>query len=86
LVGCSNFKEYLILGDDVVIADPIIGEQYITLLSSLGIKVRLQKTIKSFNKPYSCEFASQLLKDKEILSPLPMGLIKEGSIESLFSF
>lgn len=79
-----RFRDYLVLGDDVVIADALVAEIYIDLLSKLGVKVSKPKTTVS-RQGSGCEFASQLLVDGIIYNPLPMGLVLEGSVDRLFS-
>lgn len=64
------FLDYLILGDDLVIASEVIAREYISLATSLGIKVSLQKSYVSdigfFN------FANQSYRGQTNVSPLSL--------------
>lgn len=42
--GISDFKSYAILGDDVVIANTAVADQYKILLSELDMPISLAKT------------------------------------------
>jgi hypothetical protein len=83
--GFEDFDDYLVLGDDVTIASKIVGEEYIKILNLIGVDVSLSKTVKRTNGMTAIEFASQLIVESEVYSPLPLGLVIEGSVERLFS-
>jgi len=82
-VGIKDFREYLVLGDDVTIASREVGEEYIRLLNRLGVRVSLAKTVRSSDRRRATEFARQFIVEGEVLSPLPVGLLIEGSVQSL---
>lgn len=82
-VGYKDFREYLVLGDDVTIASREVGEEYIKMLGILGVRVSLTKTVRRTDRRSATEFARQLIVEGDILSPLPMGLLIEGRVQSL---
>jgi hypothetical protein len=72
----SWFLWYAVLGDDVVIADRAVANQYVKVMSELGVKIGFHKSIVSSNS--SLEFAKRFyLKGKEV-SPLSLGGIAAG--------
>nr|BCP96873.1 RNA dependent RNA polymerase [Fusarium sambucinum mitovirus 2] len=70
--GKPNFTQYCVLGDDIVIADDIVSQEYLTLMNLLGVKISLGKSI---NSSIFTEFAKKL-KGKDLnISPIGSGLI-----------
>jgi hypothetical protein len=57
------FPLYAVLGDDVVIGDPYVAEQYLLIMKELGVDVNMTKSLVSSNgsaefaKRYICHFA-----------------------------
>lgn len=59
-VGLTGwFTRYLVLGDDIVIADGRVAEEYIKLMSALGVQIGLAKSLVSSNGSF--EFARQFV-------------------------
>jgi len=56
LNGITNFDQYILLGDDIVIKNDSVAQTYINILSKLGVEVSLNKTHVS-NDTY--EFAKR---------------------------
>jgi hypothetical protein len=82
-----NFKDYLILGDDVVIAHKRVSEEYYSILSDLGVEVSLRKSVVSSETHYSCEFASRHFLKGEEYSTLALGLVhNKTNLLQLFKF
>lgn len=79
------FEDYLLLGDDLVIADKEVAECYIKIITDLGVGISMIKSVIGNDTHLGVEFASQYLLGAENLSPLPIGLIHEGTTEALFS-
>lgn len=73
-VGISKFTDYLVLGDDVVIARDAVAHEYLVLLSGLGVEVSTTKSIRPSEK-IGAEFASKLLCRDGNVGPLPFGLL-----------
>jgi hypothetical protein len=76
LAGKKDFKDYCILGDDVVIANDEVAEQYLILMSSLGLSINRQKSLES--KDFT-EFAKKLKGFSGLdYSPIGAGLILQS--------
>lgn len=75
----SWFMDYLVLGDDVVIADKQVAETYQSILASFGITVGLAKSFVSKDGMFN--FANQSFVGKDNISPL--SLREEVGIDSL---
>lgn len=68
-----DFKDYCILGDDVVIANDIVAKEYLNLMSTLGLSINRQKSVESF---IFTEFAKKLKGYNDLdYSPIGPGLI-----------
>jgi hypothetical protein len=59
---------YLILGDDVVIADSAVASHYLDILSEIGSPINLTKSIVSTNGSF--EFAKRFIVDYVDVTPL----------------
>jgi len=66
------FKDYCILGDDIVIANDKIALNYQEIISDLGVEMSLQKSIIS--KDFT-EFAKKLRGKKYDFTPIGPGLL-----------
>jgi len=70
LSGLSlEFKDYLVLGDDVVIANKDVAEKYVEVCDSLGISVSLSKSFVSTSSGL-LQFASQVYLNGKNVSPV----------------
>lgn len=45
MVGISKFRNYLILGDDIVIANKLVAESYISIMEGLGVAISKPKCV-----------------------------------------
>lgn len=72
-VGKSNFSDYAVLGDDLVIADKAVADAYLVIAKDLGIEINLFKSLMS--KTSVSEFAKRLFSEDGDLSPLPPKLL-----------
>lgn len=70
---------YVMIGDDIVIADSSLGAEYLSLVTSLGIDVSLNKTHRS---PDLFEFAKRLFFKGEEITPFPISSLKESGKRS----
>lgn len=84
-VGEKNFIDYLVLGDDVLIAHRKVAERYKTLIESIGVRLSLTKRVLPGTYSDGAEFASRLVKGRFDLSPLPVGLVTKRDVISNFS-
>nr|UBR58459.1 putative RNA-dependent RNA polymerase [Rhizoctonia solani mitovirus 1] len=78
-VGFSTmFKDYVILGDDIMIANEKVATQYRRIMESLGLAISQHKSIISTNSTTSAQIAEicrrVFVRGIEI-TPLPMKLI-----------
>jgi len=73
--GIMNFSDYCILGDDVVIANDDVAEEYRALMSCLGLEINLQKSV---NSKIFTEFAKRLQGPSIDFSPLGAGLVLQA--------
>jgi hypothetical protein len=75
------FLDYAILGDDVVIANSEVANIYKQIITSLGVKISLQKCVEPENvitkegDSSSLEFASIYMTDGVNFEMMPLGLI-----------
>jgi hypothetical protein len=83
-VGIDKFEDYLVLGDDVVIAHHEVADSYISLMTEVGVSISIPKSIQP-GPPKGVEFASKLITEEEDLSPLPLGCLKTKTILSIFT-
>jgi hypothetical protein len=78
LCGLSDFKDYIILGDDIVIKDNRVARKYITLMTRFGVDISPTKTHVSLD---TYEFAKRWIsKGREISGLSLKGII--GNIKS----
>lgn len=73
--------QYLILGDDVVIANEKISEQYKLIMRLLRVEVDLSKSHLSTNGKSRCEFAKRLFINGHEVSPLPVRLLGGNALD-----
>jgi hypothetical protein len=81
----DNFMDYIVLGDDIVIANEDVANRYIDIISVLGVEISKPKRIVPREDFCGIEFASQLFTKGERVTQLPFGLVLEGGSLSLFS-
>lgn len=82
-VGLTKFNDYLVLGDDIVIARKQVALKYQELIEQLGVGISLHKSIVP-SEEVGLEFASKLISKLGNLSPLPVILLlKEGIVSKL---
>lgn len=85
-MGITGFKEYLVLGDDVIIAKAMVAQSYRDTLARLGIEISMAKSVYPSKGQNSAEFASKLLTLEGDLSPLPLGTVYSGTHSDVFTF
>ncbi|QTY21822.1 RNA-dependent RNA polymerase [Botryosphaeria dothidea mitovirus 3] len=67
---------YCLLGDDIVIGDKEVGELYLKVIGSLGVKVSMAKTHRSKT---TLEFAKRWIHNGQEITPFPISAMKEAS-------
>jgi hypothetical protein len=73
--------EYVVLGDDVVIADERLASEYVEVMASQGVSISLDKSVLPINniskEDYSAEFAKQTLLNGHDLTPISPNILEE---------
>lgn len=67
-----NFDDYVILGDDIVIGNDKVADEYLIIMEALGVEISLGKSVISSK---FTEFAKRLKGVKLDVTPLGPGLI-----------
>lgn len=67
-VGCSHFEDYLVLGDDLVIAHEAVANEYLKLAKEWDVEINLSKSVISRNG--SLEFAKRFVYKYQDVSGL----------------
>lgn len=63
------FEDYAVLGDDIVIANKEVAEQYVKIMDDIGVEIGLAKSLIS--RKGGLEFAKKFYLDKVDCSPIP---------------
>jgi hypothetical protein len=79
-----NFNDYVILGDDIVIANSHVAGIYETVINELGVGISETKSLKSAD---SYEFAKRFFHNNEEMTAFPLAAIVENaeSISAIWS-
>lgn len=67
---------YVLLGDDIVIAHKEVAEMYLKVIKDLGVEVSELKTHVSLD---TCEFAKRWIHQGHEITPFPISSLKESS-------
>lgn len=79
LEGLSNFRDYIVLGDDVAIVNDKVSKRYRKVLSDLEVPISKDKSIISAEGLHSCgEIAKRLFLRGNEISPIPPDLIRSA--------
>jgi len=70
--GISNFSDYAILGDDIVIRNNAVAKEYVLVLKYLGLSINMSKSVISSD---FAEFAKVLKGPYVNYTPVGPGLI-----------
>lgn len=81
--GYRNFSDYLVLGDDVVIFNTKVSDEYVNILETLGVDTKPEDSIMP-GELHSIEIAKRLFRLGREISPLPMRLYRRN--KSLFYY
>jgi hypothetical protein len=77
-----NFKDYVLLGDDIIIADDAVAVMYMLIMDELGVEITQSKT---FHSSKLCEFAKRnFLNGVEITALSSSGLARSWKRYFLF--
>lgn len=69
--------QYEVLGDDIVIFDRQIADQYLIIMAELGCEINLSKSIVSHNRPVF-EFAKRTCWGPHIVSGISIAQVRAG--------
>jgi len=84
--GIRRFEDYLVLGDDIIIAGDEVSKSYLELVKGIGIEISIPKSVLPNSVVRdSGEFASRLIVGQTDYSPLPVGLILLRDLASQMS-
>lgn len=72
--GIARFTNYMLLGDDIVIAHDLVAQEYIKILERLDCPISLAKTHKSRDL---FEFAKKIVFQGQEISPFPVSGLQE---------
>jgi hypothetical protein len=80
LVGKTNFTDYQLLGDDIILWDEAVAESYQSLMSDIGVTISSSKTVISECLDNSVgEFAKRIFQNGTEISPLSPTLLMMSS-------
>jgi hypothetical protein len=68
-VGYEEFRDYILLGDDIVIRNDKVAAEYKLIMSSLGVEISAAKTLVSLD---TFEFAKKIYHKGSDISPIPV--------------
>jgi len=69
LCGMHDFKDYILLGDDIVIANDKVARKYKSIMNKLGVEISEAKSHVSKN---TYEFAKRWVRNRVEVSPVPL--------------
>jgi len=78
--GISTFREYEILGDDVVIWNKAVGDIYSAMISEIGIPINKTKSVISCNGNTQIEFAKRIALNGIELSGLNYNITNKSEL------
>jgi len=80
-------NRYRLIGDDVIITEALMGQNYLQNISALGVDVNYNKTVTSLeeSKYSSAEVAKQLFLNGEVLTPITPGILRNLKNPWLFN-
>jgi hypothetical protein len=74
--GVPEYKDYVILGDDIVLCNTNVATEYIAIMERLGMVVSISKTVSPGTEgAMGAEFASRIAYKGEEVSGLPVRAI-----------
>lgn len=79
-LACKRLKiswksaPYVLLGDDIVIRSKKLADEYIKIMTALGVEV---SELKTHSSPYFLEFAKRLFYKGQEISPFPLSALQQ---------
>jgi len=71
------YENYEVLGDDIVIFDPLVADKYLNIMSEIGTEINLTKSIVSRNRPVF-EFAKRICWGSGIVSGISLNQVRSS--------
>jgi hypothetical protein len=62
--GYNSFRQYAVLGDDVVIWNQAVAERYKDFMSNIGVSINKDKSVVSTPESFCLEFAKRQSLDR----------------------
>jgi hypothetical protein len=84
--GIEHFENYLVLGDDVVIARKEVALEYKLLLERIGVSISEPKSAILRDGLNGLEFASRIFSEEKDYSPVPLGDLLIGNPQGIIQF
>lgn len=75
--GFTWFENYEILGDDLVMFDREVAEEYLKIMSDIGCEINMTKSIVSHYRPVF-EFAKRTVWGENIVSGISLNQVRAG--------
>lgn len=79
--GIHDFRDYGVLGDDVVIYNDEVADKYLINMKLLGVEINLNKSVQSYD---FAEFAKKWVGHECDISPIGPGLILQSIRDKTF--
>lgn len=72
--GLSNYRDYVILGDDIVLVGGSVANHYCQIMAELGVPISLNKSVAPIagTDQGSAEFCSRICINGVEVTPLPV--------------
>jgi hypothetical protein len=81
--GIRSFRDYAVLGDDVVIWNSAVANRYERQMKYLGIPINLTKSIKGDSQRSQIEFAKRHARDGVEISGISYNLLNKNSLRNV---
>lgn len=78
LEGIKSFRQYAVLGDDVVIWNRVVAQRYQTTLEQIGVKINLNKSLVGNACTQRVEFAKRILFDGNEITGLKPNILVQA--------
>lgn len=83
--GIKSFRDYAVLGDDVVIWNDKVASAYVQLMEEIGVSINWSKSLTSDDQHQRIEFAKRILFNGVEISGLKWDILKAAS-KSIYMF
>jgi hypothetical protein len=77
--GIKSFRDYAVLGDDVVIWNEMVAQEYADLCKEIGLTINLAKSLISDDQNHRVEFAKRIILNGVEISGLKANILNKAS-------